>query len=161
MFFARRAGYPSVALDLWAETFARALASSRSFRGTTPEEGAAWLYAIGRKLLASYHRRGRAEQRALRRLKLERPPASPEVLDDLARRAGLAEMREALAGALDQLSPAVREAVERRVVTDQSYAEIAAALDTTEQAIRARVSRGLSTLADHLDGPALKEAMSP
>jgi RNA polymerase sigma-70 factor (ECF subfamily) len=161
VFFARRTGDPAVALDLWAETFARAVESHRSFRGSSPEEAAAWLYAIGRRQLATYHRRGRAEQRALRRLKLERPPATPEVLDDLARRAGLDEMREALAGALEQLSPGVREAVERRVVTAQSYADIATALDTTEQAVRARVSRGLSALADHLDGPALKEALHP
>lgn len=161
LFLVRRTGDPETALDLWAETFARAVQAGRSYRGSTPDEAAGWLYGIARRLLAGYHRRGHAEQRAYRRLGLERPPATPEVLDDLARRAGLDEMRMALAQALASLSPAVQEAVRRRVVEEQSYADIAAALGASEQAIRARVSRGLSALADLLDPISSREALIP
>lgn len=161
LFLARRTGEPDVALDLWAETFARAVQGRHSFRGSTPEEAAGWIYGIARKLLASYHRRGQAEQRAVRRLRLERPPASPEVLADLERRAGLADMRAALVAALAELSPGVREAVEQRVVAERSYAEIAKSLGTTEQAVRARVSRGLSALADALDPATAGEVLRP
>jgi DNA-directed RNA polymerase specialized sigma24 family protein len=48
MFLARRTGEPDVALDLWSETFARALQKQRSYRGATPEEAAGWLYSIAR-----------------------------------------------------------------------------------------------------------------
>ncbi|HEV2813472.1 MAG TPA: sigma factor, partial [Solirubrobacteraceae bacterium] len=58
VFFVRRTGDAEVALDLWAETFARALRGAPRFRGDTLEEQAAWLYAIARRLLADYHRRG-------------------------------------------------------------------------------------------------------
>lgn len=150
VFLARRTGEPEVALDLWAETFARAIEKRRSFRGSTPEEAVSWLYTIAKRQLAHYQRRGRAEQRAYRRVGLERPAATPEVVDDLVRRAGLSALRSALADALNELSPAVREAVSRRVVQEQSYARIASDLGTSEQAVRARVSRGLSALADQL-----------
>lgn len=161
LFLARRTGEPDVALDLWAETFARALQGRQSYRGSTPEEAAGWIYGIARKLLANYHRRGEAEHRAVQRLRLERPPASPEVLADLERRAELAAMRAALAAALAELTPAVREAVEQRVVAERPYSEIAHSLGTTEQAVRARVSRGLSALADALDPTTPSEVLRP
>ena len=161
LFLARRTGEPDVALDLWAETFARAVQGQHAYRGSTPEEAAGWIYGIARKLLAGYHRRGQAEQRAVQRLRLERPPASPEMLADLERRAELADMRTALAAALAELTPAVREAVEQRVVAERPYVEIAQSLGTTEQAVRARVSRGLSALADALDSTTSTEVLGP
>lgn len=161
LFLARRTGEADTALDLWAETFARAVESRHSYRGSTPEEAAGWIYGIARKLLAGYHRRGYAEQRAVQRLRLERPPASPEVLADVERRAGLADVRASLAAALAELTPAVREAVEQRVVAERSYADIAQSLGTTEQAVRARVSRGLSALADALDPTTSAEVLRP
>ncbi len=45
MFLARRTADPEVALDLWGETFAQAVAGRRRYRGTTDEEAAGWLYA--------------------------------------------------------------------------------------------------------------------
>jgi RNA polymerase sigma factor (sigma-70 family) len=159
LFFVRRTGDVEAALDLWAETFAQALKSRRTYRGSSREEAAGWLYGIARKLLAGYHRRGTIERRALQRLRLERPPATPELLAAIEQRAGVSDLRRALAEALGELSPAVREAVEQRVVDERSYSEIARALGTTEQAVRARVSRGLSALADALDHATVMEAL--
>src|SRR3954470_22438411 len=68
VFLVRRTADTEVALDLWAETFAQAVASRRRYRGTTEAEAAAWLYAIAKRQLALYYRRGKAEQRALQRL---------------------------------------------------------------------------------------------
>ena len=158
LFLARRTADPQVALDLWAETFAQAAAGRERFRGSTDEEGAAWLYGIARRRLALYHRRGHAERRALDRLKLERPPADPGVLAEIERRAGLAELRAELAAALAQLSPAIREAVALRVVEELPYPDVSRRLGISEPAARARVSRGLSALADSLDSPAMQEA---
>jgi len=73
-----------IALDLWAETFAQAASASKRFRGSTPEETVGWLYGIARRPLAGHYRCGTAERRALDRLKLERPPADPELLAEVA-----------------------------------------------------------------------------
>lgn len=161
VFLTRRTADPQVALDLWAETFAQAVAARRRYRGRSDEEAAGWLYGIARRQLALYHRRGSIEQRAGRRLRLERPPAPPEVLEELTRRAGLAELRADLAGALASLSPGLREAVALRVVDELPYPDVAARLGIGEPAARARVSRGLSALADHLDRPTITKAMTP
>src|SRR5690349_6745516 len=70
-FFSRRTRDPEVAADLTAEIFAAALAGRRRYR---PEAGAAsaWLFGIAMKKLADAQRRGYAEQRARRRLGMER-----------------------------------------------------------------------------------------
>jgi RNA polymerase sigma factor (sigma-70 family) len=159
LFFVRRTGDVETALDLWAETFAQVVKHRDRYHGGSPEQAAGWLYGIARKLLAGYHRRGRIERRALQRMRLERPPATPEVLTAIERRAGLSDLRQALTDALAELSPAVRDAVRQRVVDERSYADIARSLGTTEQAVRARVSRGLSVLADALDRATVLEAL--
>ncbi len=152
-----RTADPQIALDLWAETFAQAYASRDSFRGSTDAEAGAWLHGIARNLLAQFYRRGTIEQNALRKLALERPPATPEVLAEVEREAGLQELRRDLAGALSSLTPALREAVQLRVVDELGYPEVAARLEISEVSARARVSRGLAALADRLDGTALQE----
>jgi RNA polymerase sigma-70 factor (ECF subfamily) len=160
LFLARRTADPQIALDLWAEVFAQATASAGRFRGSGEEEAAGWLYGIARRQLALYYRRGRAERRALDRLKLERPPANPGVLAEIERRAGLGALRVDLAGALAQLSPAVRGAVQMRVVDELSYPDVARRLAISEQAARARVSRGLAALAELLDASTTRKAVS-
>src|SRR4051812_49956647 len=70
-FFPRRTRDPELAADLTAETFAAALAGRRRYR---PQAGAprAWLFGIAMKKLAHAQRRGYADQRAPRRLRMER-----------------------------------------------------------------------------------------
>lgn len=160
LFLARRTADPEIALDLWAETFAQAVASRRRFRGQTEEEALGWLYGIARRQLAHYYRRGTIEQRALGRLRLERPPAGPELLAEIERRAGLRELRGELAAALAQLSPGVRDAVALRVVDELPYRDVAQRLGIAEPAARARVSRGLATLGELLDGPTINKAIT-
>jgi RNA polymerase sigma-70 factor (ECF subfamily) len=159
LFIARRTADPQIALDLWAEVFAQATSSAGRFRGADDEEAAAWLYGIARRQLALYYRRGFAEQRALSRLKLERPPADPGVLAEIERRAGLGVLRANLAAALAQLSPAVRSAVQMRIVDELSYPDVARRLAITEQAARARVSRGLAALAELVDASTTHEVV--
>ena len=158
LFLARRTADPQIALDLWAETFAQAVAGRRRLRAETAEEAAGWLYAIARRQLALYYRRGRIEQRALERLHLERPPATPEVLAEIERRAGLSELRAELADALARLAPGMRAAVKLRIVEELPYPDLARELGITEQAARARVSRGLAKLAELLDAAAIQRA---
>lgn len=159
LFLVRRTADPEAALDLWAETFAQATAARRAFRGTTDDEAAAWLYGIAKRQLAQFYRRGSAERRALERLRIERPPLTPEVEAELVREAGLAEVRREVAAAVAVLSPDVREAVALRVVNELPYADVAARLVITEAAARARVSRGLRALGGALDLDTITEAV--
>ena len=159
-YFARRTADAEAALDLTAETFAQAAQGRRRCRATTEEERAGWLYGIARNQLAAYHRRGYAEQRAVRRLGMERPAVSEAVLRAVEERAGLDGVRTQLAGALASLTDETRTAVTLRVVDELSYAEVATRLGIAETAARARVSRGLSRLADVLDPALLEEVVS-
>jgi RNA polymerase sigma factor (sigma-70 family) len=156
-FFVRRTDDTQVALDLWAETFAAACAGRHRFRGRSSQEGAAWLYGIAHRQLATYHRRGAARQRALHRLGLERPPADPELIAEIERDAGLAELRCRVAQALGDLSAANRDAIRLRVVEELPYAEVAERLGISEQTARARVSRTLHALSAVLDRRLIEE----
>jgi RNA polymerase sigma-70 factor (ECF subfamily) len=158
VFLVRRTADTEVALDLWAETFAQAVASSRRYRGKTDAEAAGWLYGIAKRQLAQYYRRGHAEQRALSKLGLERPPASDALLREVEQRAALADLRRDLAEALGTLSEPIRDAVQLRIVDELPYADVARSLRISEPAARARVSRGLAALADFLDPIAIREA---
>ena len=130
----------------------------RRYRGKTEAEAAGWLYGIAKRQLALYYRRGQAEQRALNKLGLERPPASDALLREVEERAALNDLRRDLAEALDALSEPIRDAVQLRIVDELPYAEVARSLRISERAARARVSRGLAALADLLDPTAIREA---
>ncbi len=129
------------AADLTAETFAAALTSRSRYR---PEQGtsSAWLYGIAGHKLADWRRHGYAEDRARRRLGLERPSLDAgdiAELERLASEGGVAEL-------LDELPSGQRAAVEARLVDDRAYDEIAVEQGASEAAIRQRVSRGLAGL---------------
>ncbi len=158
--FLRRAGDTETALDLWAETFAQALASRGRFRGESEEQLAGWLYGIAKRQLWVYHRRGRAEQRALQQLGLQRPAADKALLEEIEQRAGLQMLRSELRAALVELSQPIRVAVELRVVEELPYPELADRLGISQPAARARVSRGLTALADALEPPHAKETLT-
>jgi RNA polymerase sigma factor (sigma-70 family) len=156
-FLVRRTGDSEIAADLWGETFAQALASRGRFRGKD-EQAVAWLYTIARRQLARYYRRGKAECRAMRRLGMERPAISAEIDAQIVQRAGLDEMRDAIAAGVALLSDDAREAITLRIVDELSYADLASQLAISEQAARLRVSRAMRTLARVLDVQTLKEA---
>jgi RNA polymerase sigma-70 factor (ECF subfamily) len=151
LYLVRRTADVDVALDLWSETFAQAVAGRGKYRGKTEAEAAAWLYSIAKNQLARYLRRGYAERRAMQKLGLERPPADHELVADIWQRAQLDATRAELAAALATLSEPVREAVRLRVVDERPYVEVAHRLKISEQAARARVSRGLTALAEVLE----------
>jgi RNA polymerase sigma factor (sigma-70 family) len=141
-FLVRRTGDAEAAADLLAETFAAALTGLDRF---DPARGDAvgWLYGIARHQLARRARRGAVEDRARRRLGMERLD-----LGDADLRA--IEACDDATVALQSLPPDQREAVHARVVAEQDYAAIAAASRSTEPAVRQRVSRGLATLRKRL-----------
>ena len=151
IFLTRRTYDPDTALDLTAETFARAFAGRRRFRGTTDDELAAWLFAIARHVLARFLRRGVVERRALTRLGVEVPPLEPDEVVRIVELAGLADVRGVVAETFGTLAADQREALRLRVVEELPYADVARRLAVSEQTARAWVSRGLRALAGALE----------
>ena len=146
-FLARRLRDPELAADVCAETFAAVLVDLDRF---DPGAGTAtaWLYGIARHKLIDAQRRGRAEDRARRRLELPRLELSDEAIERVEELAAFGTAR--LDGALAELPASQAEAVRARVLREHSYAEIAAAQSTTEANVRQRVTRGLARLRRHL-----------
>jgi RNA polymerase sigma factor (sigma-70 family) len=145
-YFARRTRDPESAADLTAETFAAAIVARRRFRpGSVP--AAAWLFGIAHHKLADSQRRGRAENRALRRLGVQRPRLGEED-------ARLVELMadEVSAQLLSELPKDERRAIQAHVLEGREYAEIAAAAVISEPAARMRVSRGLGRLRARMGG---------
>jgi RNA polymerase sigma factor (sigma-70 family) len=153
LFCARRVLDAETALDLTAETFAQAFRGRRSFRGTTEPEARAWLLTIARRQIARYLKRGALDRRAVARLGVQVPALDDAQIDEIERRAGLAELRAALAVELQRLSADQREALRLRIVEERPYDEVAQSLGISEATARARVSRGLRALAAALEMP--------
>jgi RNA polymerase sigma-70 factor, ECF subfamily len=139
--WARRDGVPEAdVVDLVGELFAQAWRSLRRYRDPGDGSAGAWLHGISRHLVASYHRRGRAEDAARRRLGLELDygGAHDEELPG--------ERGDALDDALAELPPAQAAAVRLRVVDELAYEDIGLRLSCTPVAARKQVSLGLRTL---------------
>jgi RNA polymerase sigma-70 factor (ECF subfamily) len=151
VFFARRVYDGEVALDLTAETFARALESSAKFRGHGDREATAWIWGIARNVLGEFFKRGRVERRALHRLGLEPPAVTSDEIDRIEHLAGVEDLRLAVAQALATLAADQREALRLRVVDELDYPSVAQRLGISEPTARARVSRGLRRLAAALE----------
>ena len=145
-YFARRTLDPETAAELTAETFAEAFASRATYRDQGVN-GVAWLYGIARHRLGRFFRSGKVDAAARRKLGMperDLPPEDYERIEDLI---DFAPIREALAEALETLSPDQREAMRLRVIDGLGYAEVAERLKCTEQNARQRVSRGLRKVA--------------
>jgi DNA-directed RNA polymerase specialized sigma24 family protein len=96
--------------DLAAEVFAAALIGAERYRPDHPT-ALPWLCAIARNKVHDSRRRGRAEERARRRLGIEREPLDDR---DLARVDELAGEGGAILGLLEQLPAPQRSALHAR-----------------------------------------------
>lgn len=153
VFHARRTLDPELALDLTAETFAEAWRCRDTVRPeSSAEERRGWLFTIARRQLSRFWRRGKVERGALETLKMRVPTAHEDDLAEIDERAGLPELRAAMADELARLSDQQRAVLQLRVVEERGYPEIAAALGVSEQTVRARVSRALRALAEAAEG---------
>jgi RNA polymerase sigma factor (sigma-70 family) len=145
-YFQRRTGSPEAAADLTAETFAAALAARRRFEPrATP--ASVWLFSIAHHKLIDYRRRGAADDRMQRRLRIARLPVGAED-SELIRLLG----DEVAIQLVDELPDDQRDAVRAHVLESRGYAEIARSLDTSEATVRKRVSRGLNALRSRAGG---------
>jgi RNA polymerase sigma-70 factor (ECF subfamily) len=135
-------GDRELAGDLAAEVFAAALLGASRYR---PEHASAlpWLCGIARFKASESRRKGRAEDRARRRLGIPREQLEDE---DIARVDELAAAEPRLLKLVDDLPTVQREAIWARVVQERGYSEIANDLGVSEAAVRQRVSRALAWL---------------
>ena len=137
-FHARRTGDADAALDLTAETFARAWLGRTRFRDEAGGSAVPWLFGIARNVLLESVRRGAMERGATERLRLRERVDLPaqDLVPDPAWLDGVDEL-------LDELPEGQREAVRLRVLDDLPYDGVAAALGTSAPAARVRVHRAL------------------
>jgi RNA polymerase sigma-70 factor (ECF subfamily) len=134
-----------LAAELTAEVFAAALLAAPRYR---PEHPSAlpWLAGIARHKARDSVRRGRAEERARKRLGIPREPVEDrdlERVDELVSQAG------DLLDLVEQLPARQQAALRARVIDERSYREIATATGSSEAAVRQQVSRALSWLRKH------------
>src|SRR5919109_1816668 len=115
-YHARSTRNAEAAADLTAETFAAALEAKHRFTPGGPP-ARAWLFGIAVKKLADYRRRGYAEDRARRRLGMERVEPTDADLRWIESLAGDVEVAEFV----DELPEEQRQAVRARVVDEREY----------------------------------------
>jgi RNA polymerase sigma factor (sigma-70 family) len=144
-FFVRRTDDPHRAVDLTAETFARAFEHRREFRGASDEQAAAWLWRIARNELAGYRRSRAVELAAVQRLGLERALSDEELLQ-IERLSATEELREQIQHALEVLPDEQQEVIRLRFIDELSYDEMAQKLGVSNDVVRTRTSRALRAL---------------
>ena len=140
-FLAYRTGDRSLAEDLLADTFERALRSRKRY---DPARGSqrTWLYAIAMNLLRDNARRAAAEGRAVDKVGHAVPPAREE-LDAV-------ERRDELQRALETLADEEREAIALRFGAELTVPEIAKLLGQPLTTVEGRVYRALRKLRERL-----------
>jgi RNA polymerase sigma factor (sigma-70 family) len=144
----RETGSPDLAADLAAEVFAAVLLGARRYHPHGTNSAAPWVFAIARNKLRESRRRGRAEDRARRRVRLERESLDD---DDLERVEELAALgRGGILGMVDDLPDREQAAVRAHVLEDRTYADVARELRCSELVVRKGVSRGLARLRKRL-----------
>jgi len=147
--FMRATGRSDLALDLTAETFARALECHRAFDAA---RGSArgWLFGIARHVVAGSLEMGRVQSTAR-----VRQGMSAITLDDRLA-ASIEETVEACdeqvaADLLRTLTLPLRLAVQGRVIDERPYPQLARELECSEALVRQRVHRGLALIRRNLE----------
>jgi len=149
-YFYRRTSSAQLAADLAAETFAQAYLSRSRFRDRGVP-ATAWLYAIARRQLSHFQRRSKVEERARRRLGVERLYVDDEDIERIEALVDFEPLRTQVRQALDRLPSGIARAVQLRIGESLAFSEVAERLHCSEGAARVRVSRGLAQLARELE----------
>jgi RNA polymerase sigma factor (sigma-70 family) len=145
-------GDPDLALDLTAETFARALQSLGRFRGPRVSSGRAWVFAIANSLLLQYERERRIEDRARRRLGILEATRLHNDDDSVMARVDAEASRARLTHVLHGLPVSQQSVLRLRIEDEASYDEIALRLGCSAAAARQQASRGMRVLTERFHG---------
>jgi RNA polymerase sigma factor (sigma-70 family) len=146
-FFWRRTGRADLAADMTIEVFARALEAAARF-DEDRASARTWLYVLSRQLLVDTWRRGRVEDAARARLRMEPLVVTDEFLRTVEQ---VAAAQSDVFGLLEDLPRDQRLAVEGRVIDELDYPELSRRLACSESVVRQRVSRGLRSLRRRID----------
>ena len=151
-FLAYRTGDRTLAEDLLADAFERAL---RARRGYDRRRGSqkTWLYAIALNVLRDHARRAAAEGRAYERAAdpSSEPAGAGRDLGTAPDPFAGVEARDELARALSALSAEEREAIALRFGAELTVPEMASVLGEPLTTVEGRVYRALRKLRDALD----------
>jgi RNA polymerase sigma factor (sigma-70 family) len=147
-------GDPDVALDLTAETFARALQSIGRFRGPRVTSGRAWIFAIAGSLFLQYERERRTEERARRRLGILEATRVHAEDDSVVARADAEAVGDLLAHVLHALPESQQSVLRLRIEDEATYEEIALRLGCSPAAARQQASRGMRRMTEQFQGAA-------
>ena len=144
-FLVYRTGDRTLAEDLLADTFERALRARRRF---DPRRGSekSWLYAIAANLVRDARRRSEAERRALTTAYADSP-------EERAGETARVDDRTALLAAMEHLTDDEREAIALRYGADLTLQEVARAIGARTSTVEGRVYRGLAKLRSALSAP--------
>jgi RNA polymerase sigma factor (sigma-70 family) len=140
-FLAYRTGDRSLAEDLLADTFERALRSRKRYDAAKGSQRT-WLYAIAMNLLRDNARRAAAEGRAIEKVGHTVPAGGDEM--------GSVERRDELHRALSTLAEEEREAIALRFGAELTVPEIAKLLGEPLTTVEGRVYRALRKLRERL-----------
>lgn len=140
-FLLRRFGNQTIAEDLTADTFVRALSSIGTYEGRGSFTG--WLFAIATNTARSYQHRSRFETALDDQSEADPPGAlgNPEQEFDLAL------LRRRLIGALNQLDDLSRRCLVLRFLAEWSWDDIAAVLERDKSHLSVIQFRALKVLA--------------
>src|SRR4051812_37993483 len=139
-------GDRSLAEDLLADVFERALRNRRRFDLRRGSEKT-WLYAIAVNRVRDDARRAQSESRALQHLRAEASLAAVAASGPCQ-----ASLSPELEEALSALSDDEREVVALRFGADLAVDQIATALGESKSTVEGRLYRGLRKLRQQLDG---------
>lgn len=151
-FFMRATGRSELALDLAAETFARALESCAGF-DVRLGGARSWLFGIARHVLSGSLARGRVEAGARARIGMAALSCDEHLAHSIEQTIDAID-EETAERLLAGLSPAQRVAVRGHVLEERPYGELARELDCSEAVVRQRVHRGLSVIRENVEGRA-------
>jgi RNA polymerase sigma-70 factor, ECF subfamily len=140
-FLAYRTGDRSLAEDLLADTFERALRSRKRYDAARGSQRT-WLYAIAMNLLRDHARRAAAEGRAIEKVG-HTVPARGDAMDSV-------ERRDELQRAMSTLADEEREALALRFGAELTMPEIAKLLGEPLTTVEGRVYRALRKLRERL-----------
>lgn len=142
-FLTYRSGDSSLADDLLADTFERALRGRKRFNPSRSSEKT-WLYAIALNLLRDQRRRTERGRRVIAQSEAGTPVSSEGGLEQV-------EQRDRVARAMDSLNSNEREIVAMRYGADLTLREIATLLNQPTGTTAAQLYRALERMAGALD----------
>jgi RNA polymerase sigma factor (sigma-70 family) len=141
-FLAYRTGDRSLAEDLLADTFERALRSRKRYDAGKGSKRT-WLYAIAMNLLRDNARRAAAEGRAIEKVGHTVPGGLDDAIDSVGR-------RDELQRALVTLADEEREAIALRFGAELTVPEMAKLLGEPLTTVEGRVYRALRKLRERI-----------